>query len=64
VSYTAPLLHPTDDVESDSPTEIVQFRTLLSDLLEKKASPLTAIPDEHLPVVAKLVHERYLRFNR
>jgi hypothetical protein len=40
--------------------DIVKFRSMLSELLESKAQPLKEVPSEHLPVVAKLVHERYI----
>ncbi|KAF7322840.1 hypothetical protein HMN09_00063400 [Mycena chlorophos] len=39
-------------------TEIVKFRDLLEERVAAKAEGLTAIPDEHKPVIAKLVHER------
>ena len=40
-------------------TEIVKFREMLEERLAAKESPLPTVPDEHKPVIAKLVHERY-----
>lgn len=39
-------------------TEIVKFREMLEERLASKQPPLSVIPDEHKPVIAKLVHER------
>lgn len=41
--------------------EIVKFREMLEQRIDSKAAPLTAIPDEHRPLIAKLVHERSVR---
>ncbi|KAG6885997.1 hypothetical protein C0993_006113 [Termitomyces sp. T159_Od127] len=38
-------------------SEIVQFREMLEERIKQRASPLTAIPDEHLPLIVKLAHE-------
>ncbi len=45
-------------IRAFSATEIVKFREMLEERLAAKESPLTAVPDEHKPVIAKLVHER------
>ncbi|KAI1787917.1 hypothetical protein LXA43DRAFT_1027472 [Ganoderma leucocontextum] len=42
---------------SETMQEIVKFREMLEHRLAAKESPLTAVPDEHKPVIAKLVHE-------
>ncbi|KAJ7063141.1 chromatin assembly factor 1 subunit A-domain-containing protein [Mycena amicta] len=42
---------------SETLQEIVKFRDLLEDRVAKKAEGLSAIPEEHKPVIAKLVHE-------
>ncbi|TBU32249.1 hypothetical protein BD311DRAFT_714705 [Dichomitus squalens] len=42
---------------SETMQEIVNFREMLEERLAAKQSPLTAVPDEHKPVIAKLVHE-------
>ncbi|KAF7304672.1 hypothetical protein MKEN_01181300 [Mycena kentingensis (nom. inval.)] len=43
---------------SETLSEIVKFRELLEDRIGKRADGLSAIPEEHKPVIAKLVHER------
>jgi hypothetical protein len=40
--------------------EIVKFREMLEQRIANRAPPLLAIPDENKPLIAKLVHERYL----
>ncbi|KAI0637175.1 hypothetical protein C8Q77DRAFT_1190004 [Trametes polyzona] len=42
---------------SETMQEIVKFREMLEQRLEAKEPPLDSIPDEHRPVIAKLVHE-------
>ncbi|KAI0807211.1 hypothetical protein C8Q74DRAFT_46269 [Fomes fomentarius] len=42
---------------SETMQEIVKFREMLEERLASKQPPLTAVPDEHRPVIAKLVHE-------
>ena len=42
-------------------TEIVKFREMLEDRIIQKLPPLTAFPDEHRPLIAKLAHERFVR---
>ncbi|OSD02875.1 hypothetical protein PYCCODRAFT_1435163 [Trametes coccinea BRFM310] len=42
---------------SETMQEIVKFREMLEQRLEGKEPPLSVIPDEHQPVIAKLVHE-------
>lgn len=39
--------------------EIVKFREMLEQRLEAKEPPLSKVPEEHMRVIAKLVHERY-----
>lgn len=39
-------------------SEIVKFREMLEERIEKKEPPLSELPGEHKPVVAKLIHER------
>ena len=39
--------------------EIVKFRELIEERLERSDSPLTELPDEYRPLIAKLAHERY-----
>ncbi|KAF9466308.1 hypothetical protein BDZ94DRAFT_1319571 [Collybia nuda] len=43
--------------QSETLQEIVKFREMLEDLIEKNSPPLTTIPDEHKPLIAKLAHE-------
>lgn len=40
-------------------TEIVKFREMLEQRIERRAPQLSVIPEEHRPLIAKLVHERY-----
>ena len=40
--------------------EIVKFREMLEQRIESSAAPLSAIPDDHKPLIAKLVHERFV----
>ena len=42
------------------PTEIVKFRDMLEDRINQRLPPLTAFPDEHRPLIAKLAHERFV----
>ncbi|KAI0781133.1 hypothetical protein BD413DRAFT_21920 [Trametes elegans] len=42
---------------SETMQEIVKFREMLEQRLEAKQPPLEAVPDEHKPVIAKLVQE-------
>ncbi|RDX48339.1 hypothetical protein OH76DRAFT_668083 [Lentinus brumalis] len=42
---------------SETMQEIVKFREMLEERLASKQPPLNAIPEEHKPVIAKLVHE-------
>ena len=39
--------------------EIVNFRGMLEQRLERHDTPLTDIPDDYKPVIAKLAHERF-----
>ena len=41
-------------------TEIVKFREMLEDRINQQLPPLTAFPDEHRPLIAKLAHERFV----
>lgn len=43
---------------SETGTEIVRFRDVIDGLFAKNHSPLTEVPEEHKPVIAKLAHER------
>ncbi|KAF6764704.1 CoCAF-1 [Ephemerocybe angulata] len=43
--------------QSETLQEIVKFREMLENLIESDHSPLTEIPEEHRPVIAKLAHE-------
>lgn len=43
----------------DFPSEIVNFRKMLEERIERQASPLPAIPDSYKPLIVKLAHERY-----
>lgn len=38
--------------------EIVKFREMIEQRIENQEPPLQSIPEEHLPVIAKLGHER------
>lgn len=40
--------------------EIVLFRGMLEERIEKQEPPLKTIPDQYNPLIAKLVHERCL----
>ncbi|KAI0747928.1 chromatin assembly factor 1 subunit A-domain-containing protein [Daedaleopsis nitida] len=42
---------------SETLQEIVKFREMLEERLSSRLPPMTAVPDEHKPVIAKLVHE-------
>ncbi|KAF7363296.1 hypothetical protein MSAN_00984800 [Mycena sanguinolenta] len=42
---------------SETLQEIVKFREMLEERHARKADPLTSIPEEYKPVIAKLVHE-------
>lgn len=37
---------------------IVKFREYLEQLMEKKEPMFTTFPEEHMPLIAKLAHER------
>ncbi|KAG5354202.1 hypothetical protein C0989_003715 [Termitomyces sp. Mn162] len=43
--------------QSETLQEIVQFREMLEERIKHQATALTAIPDEHLPLIVKLAHE-------
>ncbi|KAG6919970.1 hypothetical protein DXG01_013319 [Tephrocybe rancida] len=43
--------------QSETLQEIVQFREMLEERIKRQAPPLTAIPDEHRPLIVKLTHE-------
>ncbi|KAF8810148.1 hypothetical protein BYT27DRAFT_7240947 [Phlegmacium glaucopus] len=43
--------------QSDTLQEIVKFREMLEDRINQQSPPLTAFPDEHRPLIAKLAHE-------
>ena len=38
--------------------ETVRFRDFLQEKSKENSSPLERIPDDHLPLIAKLVYER------
>ena len=40
-------------------SEIVKFRDMLEERIKSSKPPLTCIPEEHKPLIAKLGHERY-----
>jgi chromatin assembly factor 1 subunit A len=40
--------------------EIVKFRAMLEDRIAKNDIPMDSISDEYMPVIAKLVHERWV----
>lgn len=40
-------------------SEIVQFRNFLEKRAQMENSALQYLPEEHAPLIAKLVHERY-----
>ncbi|KAI0689130.1 hypothetical protein BC835DRAFT_1549407 [Cytidiella melzeri] len=42
---------------SETMQEIVSFREMLEQRLERKDAALTAVPDDHRPLIAKMVHE-------
>ncbi|KAH7912148.1 hypothetical protein BJ138DRAFT_1172111 [Hygrophoropsis aurantiaca] len=42
---------------SETLQEIVGFRDMLEQHIQKQQPPLTSIPDEHKPLIAKLAHE-------
>ncbi|KAI0928366.1 hypothetical protein AcW1_005632 [Taiwanofungus camphoratus] len=42
---------------SETMQEIVKFREMIEQKMECNAAPLSAVPDEHKPLIAKLVHE-------
>ena len=44
-------------------TEIVKFREMLEERLERGDDPLDAIPDDHKPLIAKMAHERCVAFS-
>lgn len=41
-------------------SEIVKFRETLEQRIERRDPPLTALPEDHRPLIAKMVHERYV----
>ena len=41
-------------------SEIIQFREMIEERIERKEEALAAIPDEHRPLIAKLTQERYV----
>ncbi|GLB35372.1 putative chromatin assembly factor 1 subunit A [Lyophyllum shimeji] len=43
--------------QSETLQEIVQFRKMLEERIQRQASPLSVIPEEHHPLIAKLAHE-------
>lgn len=38
--------------------EIVRFREMIQERIDKQEPPLQSIPDEHLPLIAKFGHDR------
>lgn len=50
----------TITVVSKFSAEIVKFREMLEDRINQQLPPLTAFPDEHRPLIAKLAHERFV----
>jgi len=40
--------------------EIVKFREMIEQRIQDQEDPLQTIPEEHLPLIAKLGHERWL----
>ncbi|KAL6309063.1 hypothetical protein BKA93DRAFT_821888 [Sparassis latifolia] len=42
---------------SETMQEIVKFREMIEERMERKDPPLASVPDEHKPLIAKLVHE-------
>ncbi|EIW84959.1 hypothetical protein CONPUDRAFT_149822 [Coniophora puteana RWD-64-598 SS2] len=45
------------DKSSETMQEIVQFREMLKEHVDNQRLPLTAMPDAHKPLIAKLAHE-------
>ena len=45
------------DVDGSS-VEIVKFRDFLQQRAKEENSPLQHVPPEHIPLIAKLAHER------
>ncbi|KDR81817.1 hypothetical protein GALMADRAFT_240043 [Galerina marginata CBS 339.88] len=43
--------------QSETLQEIVKFRSMLEERINMKEQPLSAFPDEHKPLIAKLAHE-------
>ncbi|KAG6844724.1 hypothetical protein H0H87_004344 [Tephrocybe sp. NHM501043] len=43
--------------QSETLQEIVQFREMIEERIKQQGPPLTAIPDEHRPLIVKLAHE-------
>ena len=43
--------------------EIVKFREMLENRINQQSPPLTAFPDEHRPLIAKLAHERSMHLS-
>ncbi|KAF8892571.1 hypothetical protein BD779DRAFT_1670257 [Infundibulicybe gibba] len=43
--------------QSETLQEIVKFREMLEGRIERQEPPLTSIPDDHRPLIAKLAHE-------
>jgi hypothetical protein len=50
--------------EAENHAEIVKFREMLEHRFERNDPPLTVIPEEHQPVIAKMAHERFFFLNR
>ena len=55
-----PLRYGLLGLHSKFSTEIVKFREMLEDRINQQSPPLTAFPDEHRPLIAKLAHERFV----
>lgn len=55
--------HSLNPVRLINLAEIVKFREMLEQRFERNDPPLSAIPEEHKPIIAKLAHERFYRFH-
>lgn len=49
------------EITEVSSAEIVKFREMIEMHIERKDPPMNTVPEEHKPLIAKLVHERSVK---
>jgi hypothetical protein len=55
-------LHTPQNDDHLDPPDIVKFREMLEQRLQRQETPFASFPDEHRPLIAKLAHERFAEF--